>query len=210
LGQGHQVKIRAMTGYTDGTGLRLLQRAQRLRVPAGFILAPLVVVASKPTVLSLAMGSVLGLVGLGVRAWASGCLKKNEELATAGPYAYTRNPLYLGTLVMGGGVAVCTDSLWFAVFFAVFYILFYVPVMIAEADTLGKLFPDEYAAYRKRTPLLLPRLTRFAPVPWGRGRKSSSGPVFDSALYMRHREYRALVGFLVVLSVLILKSRLSL
>jgi hypothetical protein len=147
---------------------------------------------------------------LGIRAWASGCLKKNEELATAGPYAYTRNPLYLGTLLLGAGVAVCTRSLWFAAVFGVFYILFYIPVMIAEADTLGKLFPDEYAAYSERTPLLLPRLTGFAMASRGRRRSSSSGQVFDSALYMHHREYRALLGFLFVLSFLIVKSRLNL
>ena len=199
-----------MSGYSDGTALRLLQRAQRLRVPAGFILAPLVLVASRPTVLSLAIGSALAVMGLGIRAWASGCLKKNEELATSGPYAYTRNPLYLGTLLLGAGVAVCTSSLWFGAVFGLFYFLFYIPVMIAEADTLEKLFPDEYAAYSKRTPLLLPRLNCFATGTGGRGRRSSSGPVFDSALYMRHREYRALLGFLVVLSFLIVKSRLNL
>jgi protein-S-isoprenylcysteine O-methyltransferase Ste14 len=190
-------------------GLRLLQRAQRLRVPAGFILAPLVLVASKPTILSLATGSALAVVGLGIRAWASGCLKKNEELATSGPYALTRNPLYLGTLLLGMGICVCTRSLWFTGVFAAFYILFYIPVMVAEADTLGKLFPDEYAAYSERTPLLLPRLNSFATATRGRGR-SSSRPVFDSALYMRHREYRALLGFLVVLSFLIVKARLNL
>jgi protein-S-isoprenylcysteine O-methyltransferase Ste14 len=199
-----------MADYREGIVLRLLQRAQRLRVPAGFILAPLVLVASKPTILSLAMGSALALVGLGIRAWASGCLKKNEELATSGPYAYTRNPLYLGTLLLGVGISVCTRSLWFAAVFGVFYILFYIPVMIAEADTLGKLFPDEYAAYSGRTPLLLPRLTGFASATRGRGGELCSRPVFDSALYMRHREYRALLGFLVVLSFLIVKARLNL
>ena len=199
-----------MADYNDGAGLRLLRRAQRLRVPAGFILAPLVLVASRPTSLSLATGSALALVGLGIRAWASGCLKKNEELATAGPYAYTRNPLYLGTLLLGAGVAVCTRSLWFAAVFGVFYILFYIPVMIAEADTLEKLFPDQFAAYSERTPLLLPRLTSFATATRRRSKESSSVSVFDSALYMRHREYRALLGFLVVLSFLIVKFRLNL
>src|SRR5215469_2752549 len=132
----------------NGTrNLRLLQFAQRIRVPAGFVLAPLLLVAARPGRVSVAVGCVIAVAGLGIRAWASGCLKKNEELATSGLYAYTRNPLYLGTFLLGLGVSVCTGSWWFACVFAASYLLVYIPVMVAESETLRDLFPDQYPAY---------------------------------------------------------------
>src|SRR5262249_12879414 len=159
---GSQVQVPyPMSGYDGTRTLRMLQFAQRIRVPAGFLLAPLLLIAARPNHVSVTVGCVIAVAGLGIRAWASGCLKKNEELATNGPYAYTRNPLYLGTLLLGLGVSVCTGSWWFASIFAVFYLLVYIPVMVAESETLRELFPDQYPAYSRRVPLLVPRLTPF-------------------------------------------------
>jgi protein-S-isoprenylcysteine O-methyltransferase Ste14 len=186
---------------------RLLQLAQRIRVPAGFILAPLMIIASKPTIGSMLAGSVLSLAGLGIRGWASGYLRKNQELATSGPYAYTRNPLYLGTFLLGLGVSICAGSWWFICVFATIYLLIYLPVMIAEAETLKGLFPDEYALYSGRVPLLIPRLTSRESFPPVRG--PAPGRLFDFSLYIRHREYRALIGFVTALAILILKAWLA-
>jgi len=169
------------------------------------------VIASKPTRVSIATGSIVALAGLGIRAWASGHLKKNEELATSGPYAFTRNPLYLGTLLLGLGISLCTGSWWLACIFVVFYLIIYIPVMVAEARTLRNLFPGEYQIYSDRVPLLVPSLrTRDAGIrqPMQARDGHLAGRFFDLSLYVRHREYRALMGFLAVVVILILKARL--
>jgi hypothetical protein len=190
----------------------LLRLAQRIRVPAGFILAPLMFVAARPTRVSVGAGSLVALAGLAIRAWASGCLKKNEELATSGPYAYTRNPLYLGTLLLGLGISVCTGSWWFACIFVLFYLVIYLPVMIAEAETLRKLFPDQYPSYSDRVPLLVPSFRSFDAAVLttaGTANKPHAGAGFDLSLYIRHREYRAFLGFVALLAILIIKAWLT-
>src|SRR5215207_1648362 len=83
--------------------------AQRLRVPMGFLLAPLLLIAARPTQVSLLAGLAISLLGLLIRAWASGYLKKNMELTITGPYAHTRNPLYFGTFIMATGIAISTN-----------------------------------------------------------------------------------------------------
>jgi hypothetical protein len=177
---------------------------QRIRVPAGFVLAPLLFISARPTPGSLAAGAFVAVVGLAIRAWASGHLKKNQELAVSGPYAHTRNPLYLGTFLLGMGVAIGSGALWFVGVFAAMYLLIYLPVMLAEADTMRGLFGDEYESYSKEVPLFVPRFT-----PYGAFGKHSyaaqlkrpmwrRGPGFDLSLYMRHREYRAALGFAVI------------
>src|SRR6185503_12671134 len=138
-------------------GMTFRRVAQRIRVPAGFVLLPLLLIASHPTPAWLIPGSCLAVVGLCIRAWASGYLRKNRELTTAGPYAHTRNPLYLGTFLLGTGVALSTGALWFVAVFVLFYLLIYGPVMSAEAKTMTDLFPHEYEDYRREVPLFLPR-----------------------------------------------------
>ncbi len=173
--------------------------AQRIRVSAGFALVPLLVVAARPTVKTLIVGSAIAALGLGIRAWASGYLKKNQELTTSGPYAHTRNPLYLGTFVMGAGAAIATGSWWFAAAYLGFYLLIYVPVMMAEAETMRKLFPDEYEIYSQRVPMLIPRITPYHSA----GEKRTGEKRFEIAQYMRHREYRAAIGCAVIFLFLI-------
>src|SRR5262249_8349192 len=85
---------------------------QRLRVPIGFISAILFVIISRPTWRSLAIGAPIALAGALIRAWASGHLRKNAELAVSGPYAFTRNPLYFGSFVMAAGCPVRCGGLW--------------------------------------------------------------------------------------------------
>jgi protein-S-isoprenylcysteine O-methyltransferase Ste14 len=190
------------------------QLAQRIRVPAGFVLAPLLFISARPTLASLAAGAFIAVVGLSIRAWASGHLKKNQELAKSGPYAHTRNPLYLGTFLLGTGAAVGGGTLWFVALFAAMYLIIYVPVMFAEAETMRELFSIEYEDYSKQVPLFVPRFTPYSPhgsrsyaaqlgrSAWGSGRQ------FDPSLYMRHREYRAALGFLMVYALLATKMLL--
>jgi protein-S-isoprenylcysteine O-methyltransferase Ste14 len=191
--------------------LTFKQLAQRIRVPAGFVLAPLLFISARPTASSLAAGAFVAIIGLAIRAWASGHLKKNQELTTSGPYAHTRNPLYLGTFLLGTGVAVGGGTPWFVALFATFYLLIYVPVMFAEADTMRGLFADEYERYSRQVPLFVPRFTPYratSMTPEGAiSYRSQSGNQrqFDISLYLRHREYRAAMGFVVAYALLAAK-----
>ena len=116
----------------------------------------------------------------------------------AGPYAYTRNPLYLGTFVMGTGVAVATSAVWFVALFIAFYLLIYLPVMSAEADYMRELFPDDYQLYSQQVPLFFPRLSPYRPA----GDHARLSKRFDLSLFLRHREYRAAIGVAFVLALI--------
>lgn len=174
---------------------------QRIRVSAGFLIAPLLLISARPTPRSLAAGAAVALVGLAVRAWASGYLKKNKELTVTGPYAHTRNPLYLGTFFMGTGVAMGGGTLWFIIFFIVLYFLIYAPVMAAEAEYLGHLFPAEYEAYSRKVPIFVPRVTPYREDE----ARGQAGAGFQLAQYLRHREYRAALGVALVYALLVAK-----
>jgi protein-S-isoprenylcysteine O-methyltransferase Ste14 len=177
--------------------------AQRIRVPAGFLLAPLLLIAAKPTPRSLALGAAIAILGLMIRAWASGYLKKNMELTVSGPYARTRNPLYLGTFILGAGIAISSGAAWFVALFMALYLLIYYPVMLAEAETLGKLFPAEYGAYSRNVPLFLPRLAPFRAT--ADQTEIQRERRFAVSQYLKHREYRATIGFAAVYILLIAK-----
>ncbi|MBS1851759.1 MAG: isoprenylcysteine carboxylmethyltransferase family protein [Acidobacteria bacterium] len=168
--------------------------ARRIRVPLGFALAVLYVWLARPTALSLLMGEFLVLPGLLIRALASGHVKKNEELTTTGPYAYTRNPLYLGSLVLAVGFAVAARSLWIAAVMVVFFLVVYVPVIRSEEAFLRGKFP-QFEAYCQAVPRLLPRLTAY----------DKSGGGFALELYRKHREYNALLGALTITAILVVK-----
>jgi protein-S-isoprenylcysteine O-methyltransferase Ste14 len=114
----------------------------RLRVPSGFLIVVVFAWFSSPTSLSMAIGVPISLLGLALRAWAAGCLAKNRELATGGPYAYTRNPLYIGTLLVAAGLAAASRSPGLALLFAVVFLLVYLPVIQNEEQHLRKIFPE--------------------------------------------------------------------
>jgi protein-S-isoprenylcysteine O-methyltransferase Ste14 len=161
----------------------------RLRVPSGFLLVIVFAWFSRPTPLSMAIGVPLSLVGLALRAWAAGCLAKNRQLATGGPYAYTRNPLYIGTLLVAAGLALASRSIGLAALFTVVFLLVYLPVIQNEEQHLRQIFP-EYAEYAERVPALIPRMAPRLPSP-----ENNSNP-FRSGLYLKNQEYQAGLGFL--------------
>ncbi len=134
------------------------------------------------------------MAGLILRAWAAGHLAKNQKLATSGPYAYTRNPLYLGTLIVAAGLAAAGRSTGLALLFAAVFLLVYLPVILLEEQHLRQLFP-EYADYARQVPSLLP---------WRTGWPGSNH--FSSQLYWKNQEYQAALGFLVGLALLAWKS----
>src|SRR5215210_5115620 len=102
---------------------------QRIRVPLGFIFAAVFMVFARPSAITLIVGSVIAVIGLLARAWASGHIRKAETLAISGPYAFTRNPLYLGTFIMGVGFCVAAGVWWLALLFCALFIGIYLPVM---------------------------------------------------------------------------------
>lgn len=173
--------------------------ARRIRVPLGFVFAVLYLWLARPTWRFLALGTVLIVPGLLIRALASGHVRKNESLATSGPYAYTRNPLYLGSLLIGIGFAVAARSWWIGAVLVVMFFAIYVPVIRGEERFLRDKFP-EFDQYARQVPRMFPRLT---PSP-----SSEAGGVFSTDLYLKHREWNALLGSVLLGVALILKMTL--
>src|ERR1700688_2814415 len=164
--------------------------ARRIRVPLGFLFAALYLLLARPTWRSMVLGSIVVLPGLWIRALASGHVRKNEALATSGPYSYTRNPLYLGSLLIGIGFAVAARSWWVGVLLVVMFFAIYLPVIRDEENFLRQKFP-EYTNQPRHVPRMLPRLT-----PNRSAEDEPSG--FSPALYLQHREYNAALGALAV------------
>lgn len=165
----------------------------RLRVTCGFILVAAFAWLSKPDAESLMLGLPVSVLGLLLRGWATGHVEKNLRLAESGPYAYVRNPLYLGTLLVAAGFVIASQRWVLAVLFAAVFLLIYLPAIELEEQHLRKLFPS-FTAYAERVPALWPT---FAPV-----RQSER---FRWDLYVRNREYQALIGFAVGVALLVAK-----
>jgi protein-S-isoprenylcysteine O-methyltransferase Ste14 len=166
----------------------------RWRAPLGYPTAALCLWLAHPTFLSALIGSALAIAGLLIRASAAGHLRKREALAHTGPYAHTRNPLYLGSSLMAAGFAVASRSWLAAGLLALYFGVFYAQVMRREESELraqyGKAF-DDYAA---AVPLFWPRL---------RGGAAAGGTPFSFGQYMRNREYEAAIGVAVMIAVLL-------
>jgi steroid 5-alpha reductase family enzyme len=166
--------------------------ARRIRVPLGFAAAAVYLwqlVVHKPAAVPVAWSLALVVPGVLLRAYASGYVKKNSELTMTGPYAHVRNPLYLGSILIGAGFAVALMSWQFAVALAVFFLLIYVPVIASEERFLRDTFL-EFEWYCARVPRLIPRIT---PARAPDARPGSAGS-FSMALYQKHREYNAAIG----------------
>lgn len=173
----------------------------RWRVRLGYPLALAVLAFARPNPRSIGWGAILGVVGLLVRALAAGYLRKQQVLATCGPYAYTRNPLYLGSAILTLGVAVAAWSWISAVVLCGYFALFYTIVMRREENELRLQHGAAFDAYAEEVPLFLPR-----PMPSNFGAMESSS--FSFARYRKNREYRAAVGFLLLFGFLYLIWRL--
>ena len=168
--------------------------ARRIRVPLGFLFAAFYLWRARPNWWSLVIGGGVAAFGVFLRAMASGHVKKNEELATTGPYAYCRNPLYLGSIVIAIGFAIASRDVWVACVIVVLFAAIYVPVMHSEEAFLRQHFP-EYEDYSRRAPRLLPRTL------WWSGLTEG----FSRALYRQHREYNAFIGAAAMLAALLVK-----
>ena len=178
--------------------------ARRIRVPLGFLVALLYLFElweRAPQPAAVAWSLVLVLPGLWLRGYAAGYVKKNRELTQTGPYAHTRNPLYLGSMLIAAGFALALLSWPVALILAVGFLVIYVPVIASEERFLRTTFP-EFETYCRRVPRLIPRLT--AP------RATADPGSFSFTLYRRHREYNAAIGAaLLYLGLLFLRPALG-
>lgn len=166
----------------------------RMRVPCGFVLLAAYVWLARPSLQSIARGMLVAIVGLAIRAWAAGHLEKNMALAESGPYAYVRNPLYLGTLTVAAGFVIAAERWELAVLFAAVFVFVYLPVVELEEQHLSNLFP-EFANYKRRVPKLIPRMPH-----------KPDTKQFRWTVYRRNEEYKALGGFLIGFAVLLWKA----
>lgn len=168
--------------------------AQRIRVPLGFAFAAFYVWVARPTWLSIVVGTTIAIPGIVLRALASGHVKKNEELTTTGPYAYVRNPLYLGSLIMAIGFAIAARSPWVLLVMLAMFVVIYLPVIRHEEAYLREAFSN-FDDYARNVPRLLPR--------WHASGTAKGS--FSSHLYWQHREYNAVLGTAAIMAVLIVK-----
>jgi protein-S-isoprenylcysteine O-methyltransferase Ste14 len=162
----------------------------RWRVRVGYPVAVLYWLWATPTPQWIGIGAAVAAVGLIVRAAASGQLRKNEELATFGIYAHTRNPLYLGSAILGAGFIIAGHSLWAGLIVGVYFCVFYYAVMRNEEDELREKFGAAFQEYAGSVPLFLPNIFRGAKRPAA----SQTPKDFSWQQYRRNREYKALIG----------------
>lgn len=176
---------------------------RRLRVPLGFLVGGLYFWLAPRlggmTPATLAVGAALALVGVLFRAWAAGHIVKNDRLATTGPYAHTRNPLYFGSFLIACGFAIAAHWLLLVAVVA-FFALVYRPVIDSEREFISRRYPAEYAEWARHVPAFFPRMT-----PWRAGNRGDPEP-FSFPLYLRHREWQA--GLVYVVAVAWLTFRL--
>ncbi len=175
------------------------QFAARIRVPSGFFLGAVYLIFAQPTRELLMAGAAVAFTGLLLRATSAGYLEKNQKLATTGPYLYTRNPLYLGSLLAGVGFSIAGGRWWFFLLLGFLEVAVYWPVIRQEEAHLRKLFPEEFDVYARSVPVLLPRLLT-------NKKNQATREYFRLDLYWRNREYQAFLAYLVIIIILLVKS----
>jgi protein-S-isoprenylcysteine O-methyltransferase Ste14 len=173
----------------------------RWRVRLGYPLALIVLFFARPNGKSVAVGAAIGICGLWLRAYAAGYLKKQEVLTTTGPYAFTRNPLYLGSAVLAAGAAWAMHRLLSAGILVVYFAVVYYIVMRREEGELRGHFGEAFENYARTVPLFCPRFTP--------AKVAGSSPgAFSLAQYKKNHEYQATLGFFFLLAVLLMIWRL--
>ena len=184
-----------MTNRTNGrtTWQRV---ARRIRVPLGFVFAAIFLALAHPSAESLLVSLLLVLPGLWLRGYAAGYVKKNRELTQTGPYAYTRNPLYLGSMLLAFGFAGASQSLPLIVLLAALFFAIYLPTIRSEEQFLRATFPG-FDAYAQSVPRLFPRITP--------AHTTAARGSFSRELYLRHREYNGSIGAAAIYVALLLR-----
>ena len=190
---------------------------RKLRLRAVWLLVIPFYYFATPSTAALGVGVALGVVGLAIRAWAAGSIRKNEALATTGPYAYTRNPLYLGSFLLGLGVTIAGGQWIFMVLFLAFYLSVYRATALREEAELEEAFGEPYRTYAAAVPRFVPRFSPYRSDGARPEAKAEAGVAvhtedgggdFSVARYLRNREWEAGLGALAGYGLLVLKMRL--
>ncbi len=174
-----------MSGSSTTTKTKWERIARRIRVPLGFVFAAVFLWLARPTWWSMLGSLVLVGPGLWLRGYAAGYVRKNAELTVTGPYAYTRNPLYLGSMSIAVGFAAASGRWVIPIVLAGLFLAIYLPTILSEEEFLRREFAG-FDAYAAQVPRLLPRLTP--------ARLGASAGAFSKQLYLHHREYNAAMG----------------
>jgi protein-S-isoprenylcysteine O-methyltransferase Ste14 len=171
----------------------------RYRVAAGWLLGVIVLVLARPTIQSILLGLPLALVGEAIRIWASGHIEKTKRLATGGPYAHSRHPLYVGSVLLALGVGVASASVWVVLAVALYFLAFFPAVMREESDFLARKFPEEFAAWAAEVPSFWPRLNPGGP-------RSSQ---FEWSRVSLNREWRTALALLAITALIYARQLLG-
>ena len=165
----------------------ILRFLARRRVLIGFIAGVAALWLSRPTRETLLIGAIVAVLGEAIRIWAAGHLEKGREVTSSGPYRFTRHPLYLGSTIIGAGLAIASASVIVAVLVALYLAVTLSAAIATEEAHLTEKFGAAYPAYRD-------------------GRATGERRRFSAARAMKNREYRAVIGLLAVLALLSLKA----
>jgi protein-S-isoprenylcysteine O-methyltransferase Ste14 len=171
----------------------MVEKLIRYRSFVGFLCLVAVLLLATPTSWSISAGFLLMMIGMFFRAWSSGYINKDKELATKGPYSLTRNPLYFGSLVLGSGIAVASNNTITYLIFAIYYFTFFTFLIAIERKRMRKRFGQQYEDWAREANLFFPKI------------KKIEKHDFNIALYMKNREYRVLYFSLFITAVLIIK-----
>lgn len=181
--------LRPVTRVSSPQGVRRLARA---RVPLGFAFAVVVYFLSTPTRHSLVIGVGVAVVGELLRVWAAGHLNKSREVTVSGPYRWFAHPLYVGSSIMGAGLAIASASVIVALIIAAYLIVTIGAAVRSEEAFLREKFGDRYHRYRSGEDD--PRV------------RAEEGRRFSIGQAMANREYRALGGLIAAILLLLLKA----
>jgi len=170
--------------------------AQKIRVPAGTLLGAIFLFFMHPSVRSLWIGGIVAFSGAFLRLWAAGHIEKGVQLTRSGPYALTRNPLYLGSFIMATGVFISGQAYWLLPVFGAFFLGLYYPVMKAEEQELLRGHGEQFLQYMRAVPIFFPRLPS----------TPAGSSAFSWARAVRNREHRTLAGLMVIQAFLIFRA----
>ena len=188
-------------GGTDGGAGSA--RPRGVRTKSAWLLALPFLVLAQPTARAITAGAVLVLLGLLLRGWSAGTIRKDEALTTTGPYAHLRHPLYVGSFLIGIGLGVAGGHWIWPLLVTGFFSALYHRTVAEEGERLTKLFGERYRTYATSVPAVLPRLRPY------RGTAGDAPSVgFTWRRYLRNREWEALLGVVAALAVLAVKARL--
>jgi len=183
---------------------------RKIRVSFGYVFSILLIIMSKPvSVFYFWFGAAIAIFGELIRVWASSYIVKLDRLTTDGPYRATRNPLYLGSFIMGTGLLIISMNLTLAVVYYVLFLIVYPATMSAEKKELQKKFGDYYLEYQQGTPGFFPTFESF-------GEAFSNFRFFFSNFgsriksFLKNREYNGVLAVTVVLLILFFKLKRNL